>query len=396
MDSFFSDRISDVPRSFIREILKVAIDPTIISFAGGLPNRQFFPAEELQRATQQVFERYGRDLFQYSNSEGFLPLRQWIAERYRKTQGLEISPESILITSGSQQGLDLLGKVLLNEGEGVLMEAPGYLGAIQAFSIYRPEFMNVAVDEQGMVLEELDHQLARGNPKLAYSVPNFQNPAGISYSDANREAVAQRLRGKRCVLVEDNPYGDLRFSGTPARSFYELLPGQTVLLGSFSKCVIPGFRLGWLVAPEALMQKLLVAKQATDLHTSHFTQCIVHQYLMDNDIDAHIATIVDAYGDQCRAMMEAMDRHFPSSVRYTRPDGGMFLWVTLPGKLSAMALFEEAVKQQVVFVPGDPFYTDQQSHSTLRLSFSCVDAATIEVGIERLGLAIKKMLGEAS
>ncbi|WP_426416139.1 PLP-dependent aminotransferase family protein [Aestuariirhabdus sp. LZHN29] len=392
MDSLFADRINDVPRSFIREILKVALDPSIISFAGGLPNRDFFPADELQQATQKAFAHSGKDLLQYSSSEGFLPLRQWIADRYRQTQGLEVSPDSILITSGSQQGLDLLGKVLLNEGDGLLMEAPGYLGAIQAFSIYRPEFINVAVDGLGMVIEELDRRLANHSPKLAYTVPNFQNPSGISYSDANREAVADRLRGKPCVLIEDNPYGDLRFSGSPTRSFYDLLPDQTVLLGSFSKCVIPGFRLGWLVAPDALMQKLLVAKQATDLHTSHFTQCIVHQYLQDNDIDAHIRTIVDAYGGQCRAMIAAMERHFPASVHYTRPDGGMFLWATLPDGLSAMALFEEAVKQQVVFVPGDPFYSDRENSSTLRLSFSCVDDDTIEVGIERLGLAIKKMM----
>ncbi|MCL6415290.1 PLP-dependent aminotransferase family protein [Aestuariirhabdus sp. Z084] len=394
MDSLFADRINDVPRSFIREILKVALDPSVISFAGGLPNREFFPAEELQQATEQVFALQGRDLFQYSSSEGFLPLREWIAKRYRDTQGLDISADSILITSGSQQGLDLLGKVLLNEGDGLLMEAPGYLGAIQAFSIYRPEFLNVAVNEQGMVLEELDRQLQGTSPKLAYTVPNFQNPSGISYSDANRQAVAERLKGKNCILIEDNPYGDLRFSGDPVASFYNRLPEQTVLLGSFSKCVIPGFRLGWMVAPEPLMQKLLVAKQATDLHTSHFTQCIVHQYLMNHDIDAHLKTIIDAYGSQCRAMMAAMDRHFPDTVHYTRPDGGMFLWASLPESLSAMALFELAVKQQVVFVPGDPFYTDRSNSSTLRLSFSCVDAETIDVGIERLGRAMGEMLAK--
>jgi 2-aminoadipate transaminase len=391
-DSIFSDRITDVPRSFIREILKVALDPSVISFAGGLPNRDLFPAEELRAATEKVFSIHGRDIFQYSNSEGYLKLREYIAERFRRKQGLDIPVEDILITSGSQQGLDLLGKVLLNDGDSLIIEEPGYLGAIQAFSIYRPTFLPVPVSDYGMDPERLMSAMSTDKPKLMYTVPNFQNPSGISYSQENRLEVSEVLRGTNTLLIEDDPYGDLRFEGDAKKSFKELLPDNTVMLGSFSKTIVPGFRLGWIAAPKRIMDKLIIAKQATDLHTSHFTQAIIYQYLKDNDVDKHISKIRTAYGNQCRAMIASTGKYFPAGVTHTRPEGGMFIWADLPEGASALDLFELAVKDKVIFVPGDPFYVNKKRTRTLRLNFSCVDEGTIVTGISRLGGAIRELL----
>ncbi|MBU4297866.1 MAG: PLP-dependent aminotransferase family protein [Desulfobulbaceae bacterium] len=391
LDRIFSDRISDVPRSFIREILKVALDPSVISFAGGLPNRELFPVAALKEATCKVFDTQGRDVLQYAGSEGHAGLREYISTRYREKANLDIPVDSILITSGSQQGLDLLGKTLLNEGDAVVIEEPGYLGAIQAFSLYRPRFLPVPVSGEGMDPVALLSALS-SRPKLMYTVPNFQNPSGITYSEQNRLELARILEETDTLLIEDDPYGDLRFTGSAKTSFKELLPGNTILLGSFSKSLVPGLRLGWIVAPPALMQKLITAKQATDLHTSHFTQGIVCQYLRDNNADDHIRMIRDVYGRQCQAMQNSIQRYFPAEVTYTKPEGGMFLWAELPLDMAAMDLFELAVRDKVVFVPGDPFYVRGNRHRTLRLNFSCADVETIDVGIGRLGKAIRELM----
>jgi 2-aminoadipate transaminase len=392
MDSIFSDRITDVPRSFIREILKVALDPAIISFAGGLPNREYFPAKELEVATNKVFRTYGRDIFQYSNSEGSLKLREYIAERYRQKNGLDIPVENILITSGSQQGLDLLGKILLNDGDGMIIEEPGYLGAIQAFSIYRPRFLPIPLYENGIDTQKLQEIVSSEKPRLMYTVPNFQNPSGITYSEDNRLDVSEILQGTNTILIEDDPYGDLRFIGVRKQSFKKLLPDITVLLGSFSKTIVPGFRIGWIVSPKYIMDKLIIAKQASDLHTSHFTQSIIYQYLKDNDFEQHISTIRDIYGKQCQAMLNSIKNHFPPSVGYTKPGGGMFLWAELPQNTTSLDLFDLAIKDKVIFVPGDPFYTTKTRTRTFRLNFSCVDEETIDIGIGRLGNAIRSLL----
>ena len=391
MDSIFSDRITDVPRSFIREILKVALDPSIISFAGGLPNREYFPAEELEAATNKVFRIHGRDIFQYGNSEGCLKLREYISERYRQKNELDIPAEDILITSGSQQGLDLLGKILLNDGDGMIIEEPGYLGAIQAFSIYRPKFFPVSVSENGIDTEKLKEIVSSEKPRLMYTVPNFQNPSGITYPEENRLDVSRILQGTNTILIEDDPYGDLRFTGVRKQSFKKMLPDNTVLLGSFSKTIVPGFRIGWIVAPKIVMDKLIIAKQASDLHTSHFTQSIIYQYLIDNDIEAHIDTVRDVYGKQCQAMLSSIKRHFPPDVGYTKPEGGMFLWAELPQGTASLDLFNLAIEDKVIFVPGDPFYIGRTRTRTFRLNFSCVDEETIDIGISRLGNAIRKM-----
>jgi len=293
---------------------------------------------------------FGRDLFQYSNSEGFIGLRELIAQRYSDKK-LNIQTDNILITNGSQQGLDLLGKTLVNDGDDIVIEEPGYLGAIQAFSIYRPRFNTVALTEDGIDIKRLKSVMLSTQPKLIYTVPNFQNPSGISYSEKNRRQVTDVVQGTNTLLIEDDPYGDLRYSGVPKPTFKSLLPGNTVLLGSFSKTVIPGFRLGWIVASDKIMEKLIIAKQAADLHTSHFTQCIIFQYLKDNDIEKHIEKIKEVYGKQLKCMLESINEYFPPEVTYTHPEGGMFLWAELPGSVSSRELLDLAIKDGLYLFP---------------------------------------------
>jgi 2-aminoadipate transaminase len=388
----FSDRISDVPRSFIREILKVAISKDIISFAGGLPNKELFPVEALKQSAIRVFDREGKDALQYSNTEGYLPLREYIAERYKKKMGILISAENILITSGSQQGLDLLGKILINEGDEVIMEEPGYLGAIQAFSCYQPRFLPIELNNDGIDTSKLARTLRQNRPKLFYTVPEFQNPSGLSYSKYIRNEVARLISGHKLFLVEDNPYIDIRFQDDLQLSFYQQLPEQTILLGTFSKTAVPGMRLGWIVAPDEVMEKLIVAKQAADLHTNSFIQYVVYDYLIHNSIEKHIELISNVYGEQCKAMIHAMEKYFPKEVSFTRPNGGMFLWVTLPHEIDSMNLFELALQKKVAFVPGNPFYTDKrESCPTMRLNFSCSDVEKIQRGIQRLAESIQEI-----
>lgn len=390
MKDIFARRIQGVPRSFIREILKVSLDPTVISFAGGLPNAAFFPVREIERATEKVFATYGADVLQYSNSEGDLGLREQISARYLTKQGVSIPAENIIVTNGSQQGIDLLGKVLLNDCDKVLIEEPGYLGTIQSLSLFQIQFMPVPVNDDGMDVQVLSKVSDGCSAKMLYTVPTFQNPSGITYTDNNREEVAAIAKRNKFILVEDNPYGELRFSGKTAKSFFHYLPDQTVLLGSFSKVVAPGFRLGWIAAPAWICERLIIAKQAADLHTSSFSQKILYEFLLDNDLDDHIERITVAYGTQCRAMQDALTRYFPASISFTQPEGGMFLWGRLPGGMDSMELFKEAVKENVVFVPGDPFYTEGTNISAFRLNFSCVDPETINEGVQRMARALEK------
>jgi 2-aminoadipate transaminase len=391
MKNLLSNRIKNVPESFIRKILKVSTQPDVISFAGGLPSADLFPIQGLEDACTKVLQTNGKKALQYSSSEGDAELRAWIAKRYKEKQGLNISPDNILITNGSQQALDLLGKVLLNEGDPIAIENPGYLGAIQSFSLYQPKMHTVAIDENGLDVEKLSTVLDTYNPKLLYTVPNFQNPTGISYSQENREAVAQIVSQSNALLIQDDPYGELRFSGEQKSNFYELLPEQTLLLGSFSKIVVPSFRLGWIVAPDWLMKPLVIAKQAADLHTNYFSQQVISQYLKDNALDDHIKKITQFYGKQKQVMMDAIAEYFPAGVKVNESEGGMFLWVTLPKKISAMDLFDKAIKEKVAFVPGKPFYVgDQIEENTMRLSYVTVDEKAILEGIKRLGLCIKQ------
>lgn len=392
MNNLFSKRIQDIPKSFIREILKVAVDPEIISFAGGLPNKELFPVTELQAATNYQFQTSGKDILQYSTTEGYFPLREYIARRYREKRNIQVSPENILITNGSQQALDLLGKIFLDEGDNLIIEEPGYLGAIQAFSVYSPVFRTVPLLEDGMDTAYLNKVIEDNPSKLMYLVPNFQNPSGISYSEATRRKMAEIIKDKDIFVIEDDPYGELRYVGKEVISFMNIIPEQTILLGSFSKTVAPSFRLGWVVAPEMVMEKLIIAKQASDLHSNYIGQRVLWQYLHSNDLDNHLTKIKNSYNNQREAMLNSIEKYFPEEILSTKPEGGMFLWVTLPEGISAMRLFEIAINKKVAFVPGDPFYINKRSVNTLRLNYSCVDEDTIEIGIKRLGEAIDEVL----
>ena len=392
MQNIFSDRIADVPRSFIRDILKIAVQSDVISFAGGLPNRNLFPVEQLQASTNKVFENFGRQALQYAESEGLPQLREFIANEYRTKKGIDVDPNRVLITNGSQQGLDLLAKTILNEGEDVVLEEPGYLGAIQSFSVFKARFTQVKMNEDGIDCDALDKALEKTRAKLFYCVPNFQNPSGITYSTKVREKVAGIVDKYLTLLIEDDPYGELRFSGNVEPSFGKLLPHKTVMLGSFSKTVVPAFRLGWMVLPDAIYERVIVAKQAADLHTNSFSQYIVAQFLQDYPLSNHIELIRKVYGDQCKAMIASIKECFPKGVHCTEPEGGMFLWVTLPDGISSMELFEIALKNKVAFVPGNPFYADARNVSSFRLNFSCVDEATIRIGVKRLADSIDELL----
>lgn len=387
----FANRVKHVQKSFIREILKVASRPDIISFAGGLPNKELFPVDALSEGARRVLSHSGKEVLQYSNSEGYLPLREWIANRYAQ-KGMPISPENILITNGSQQGLDLISKVFLNEGDSVLIEKPGYLGAIQAFSLFQAAMHAVRLEMDGPNVDEFRSVLKGKSPVLSYLIPNFQNPSGVSYSQQKREAIATLVASTSNIIVEDDPYGELQFIGERQASFFELLPKQTILLGTFSKIVIPSFRLGWIVAPPRVMDRLLVAKQAADLHTDYFAQRLMFDYLEHHDIDDHIALIRKVYGRQAKKMVACIKASFPEGTRCSSPNGGMFMWIELPDKLSSTKLFERCIRRNVAFVPGTPFYIGAEDSNCMRLNFSCSNEETIEQGIQVISEELKIMM----
>ncbi len=392
MGSQYASRVNTIRTSFIREILKVTEDPNVISFAGGLPNPRFFPVEAIAKAASDVLAGVDTSVLQYSTTEGYQPLRAYIAQRYHQKKGLTVSADEILITNGSQQGLDLLGKVFIDKGDAVAIERPAYLGAIQAFSLYEPQFYAVPLLNDGMDTDGLRDVLDKHSVKLFHTVINFQNPSGISYSQSKREELAKLFGQYGTMVIEDDPYGELRFMGTPPSSLRNWLGGKAILLGSFSKTIAPGLRLGWVCAKREIMDKLVIAKQASDLHSNTLCQRIVHQYLLNNDADRHIATIVAAYKKQSDTMVAAIEAYFPATVSFTRPEGGMFLWVTLPERLSALELFEHAIRENVAFVPGTPFFVDGGGLNSMRLNFSNADEERIEEGIRRLGRIMKNML----
>jgi 2-aminoadipate transaminase len=388
--------MSQVRRSFIREILKVTADPSIISFAGGLPKPDLFPTGPMADAAAKVLAENGAAALQYSVTEGEPALREWIAARYKATKGMDVDPANILVTNGSQQSLDLLGKVFLDPGDVVAVELPGYIGAIQAFSVFEPEFVGVSLTPQGPDIDRLTDVVLTRKAKMFYAVPNFQNPSGLTYSLAARRAVSEVLRMSDTVFVEDDPYGELRFCGEPQPPVSAFLPADAYMLGTFSKIAAPGLRLGWVVATPETLPKLVTAKQASDLHCSTFVQRLLIQFLADNDLDAHIAVIRKAYGEQRNLMVERIKAEFPAEVTCTEPEGGMFLWVTLPEGCSTFDLFDLCIKEKVAFVPGGPFFVDGGGAREMRLNFSNADPERIAEGIARMGRAIKKLLAQSS
>ncbi|WP_373987937.1 PLP-dependent aminotransferase family protein [Duganella sp. BuS-21] len=381
----FAERAEQLQASFIREILKITQQPEIISFAGGLPSPLTFPVDEMKAAYDKVLSTNGKVALQYGPTDGYTPLRQWIADSL-STGGAKIVPEQVLMTSGSQQALDLLGKVLIDEGSRVLVETPSYLGALQAFSVYLPEFKSVETDDHGLVPSSID-KVAEG-ARMLYSLPNFQNPTGRSMSVARRQELVETCARLGLPLIEDDPYGALSYKGEPAPKMVSMNPDGVIYMGSFSKVLTPGIRLGYVVAPLPLARRLELAKQAADLHTSQLTQMVVHEVIKDGFLDQHIPKIRALYGDQCQVMLDAMAQYFPAGVEWTKPEGGMFIWVTLPKHIDAMKLLDEAIAQKVAFVPGSPFYANEPETNTLRLSFVTVPPERIRHGIEILGKLI--------
>jgi 2-aminoadipate transaminase len=388
--TMFSHQIENVPKSFIREILKLIEDDNIISLAGGLPNPQFFPVEEFKKATNKALTKDGTKILQYSTTEGYRPLREFIANRYYEKKDISVDPEEILITNGAQQGIDLVGRVLLNEGDGVLIENPSYLAAIQSLSFYKPQFHPLEMQEEGPNIQTLQKIIKSKKVKFFYTIPNFQNPTGVTYSIEKRKEITEILRGSNIIILEDDPYGELQFNDEESRSFRNIYE-KTILLGSFSKIVSPGCRLGWVCTPKELFEKIYIAKQASDLHSNYFTQRVLFQYLEDNDIDTHINKIRKFYKQQKETMIGALEEYLPENISFTNPNGGMFLWVTLPKEMDAMELFHKAIEEGVAFVPGEPFFVENAQKNTLRLNFSNVSPEKIKEGIIRLRNALNKM-----
>lgn len=381
----YSDRILSTPSSFIRDILKVTQDPSVTSFAGGLPNPISFPQEALKESACRIIDNEGGKVFQYSTTEGHLPLRRFVADKYNRNFGLNITPEDILITTCSQQALDLIAKVLLNKGDRVIIEEPGYLGAIQAFCMFEPEFMPVTLEDDGLNLEKLEEALKQEHVKFAYVVPNFQNPTGLTYTKERREAVCALFDKYDTVLVEDDPYGELRFKGEKLPYIGAGKLAHSVLLGTFSKTVTPGMRLGFVITQDReLMHHLVTAKQSSDLHTNIFSQYMIADYLAHNEYQQHVDKITALYRTQAEAMLSAMREYFPAHVKYTEPEGGMFIWVTLPEGQSALDLFRKAMEKKVAFVPGDPFYAGKTNVNTFRLNYTNSTPEIIREGIRRL------------
>jgi 2-aminoadipate transaminase len=394
MNWTLAQRAQKMNPSVIREILKVTEQPGIISFAGGLPSPLTFPIDAMREASERVLKDDGKAALQYAASEGYAPLREWVAQDLLK-QGMKVSPEQVLITTGSQQGLDLVAKILIDAGSRILVETPTYLGALQAFTPMEPVAVSVDSDEHGVNAEDLRVKVGTGADKarFVYLLPNFQNPTGRTMPEERRAAVAQVAAETGLPIIEDNPYGDLWFDQAPAPSLSARHPDGSVYLGSFSKILAPGLRLGYLVAPKALYPKLLQAKQAADLHTPSFNQRVVAEVLKDGFIDRHVPTIRALYKQQCEAMLAALDREMAGlGLSWNRPVGGMFLWVQLPKGMNAVALLDKAVQKGVAFVPGFAFYAQDPSESTLRLSFVTATVDQINTGMAALAQAIRESL----
>lgn len=378
----FATRTHHVKSSAIREILKVTEQPEVISFAGGLPAPESFPIVRVEKATATVLRSVGARALQYGPTEGILPLREWIAQDMTR-QGSSITAEQVLITTGSQQALDLLGKLFLDPGDSVAVEEPSYLGALQAWSVYQANFVTASMDDEGILPEAFNRTLAQ-RPKIAYLLPNFQNPSGVSLSLKRREEIATLAQTHGVLLVEDDPYGKLRFHGQELPSLYSFAPDNVVYLSTFSKTVAPGLRVAWIVGPKEIIARLAHLKQATDLHTSTLNQWIIHEVVKDGFLDTHVPAICDLYAERCHVMLQALETYMPKEIQWTRPDGGMFLWVTLPEGMNAERLLLRAIEHNVAFVPGAPFFPRGGGHNTLRLNYTNATPQRIQDGINRL------------
>lgn len=377
-------RMARMQRSTIREILKITKRPEIISFAGGLPAPELFPLTAFREAIQTALTQEGAASLQYDLTEGYLPLKeflcQWLGQR-----GMKCHPDEMLLTNGSQQALDLIGKVFLNPNDRVLVENPTYLGAIQAFNAYEARYASVPIDASGLLVADAERVIRREKPRFAYLVPTFQNPSGITMSLERRKAFLTLAARHRLPIVEDDPYGYLRFAGKSEPSLFSLSKQKSVIyVSTFSKILSPGIRLGFVIAKKEIIQSLVLAKQAADLQTNSLLQRAVYYYSKAGYLDHHIPTLIDAYRERAGAMLAAMDQYFPKSIRWVPPEGGMFVWCTLPEGASSDQLFPKAVKAGVAYVSGSVFHPNGGGERTLRLNFTNSSPERIDEGIKRL------------
>lgn len=390
----FAERMSRIKSSAVREILKVTERPGIISFAGGLPAPELFPVEAIAEAHARVFATDGQAALQYSTTEGFIPLRKWICERMA-TRGIEASPENVLVTSGSQQGIDLIAKVFLGAGDRVVVENPSYLAALQAFTGYEATLIPVGSDDAGMRVDELEKILTRENPKFIYIVPEFQNPKGTSLSLERRSRMIEIARRHSVPIVEDDPYGELRFQGKIRPPLASLDRNLVVYLSTFSKTLSPGIRIGWAVGDEEIIRAMTVAKQASDLHTSTLEQRAIAKLLETFDYDDHIDQIRQVYSERQEAMITSLVRYFTGNAKWTHPEGGLFLWLQLPPWIRGDELLNDVLERGVAFVPGAPFFVKQPRHNFIRLNFSNRPPEVIDDGMRRISeaLSLRMQLG---
>lgn len=399
LEQILSASAKRMKRSVIRELLKMTQRPELISFAGGLPSPESFPVEQLKQVVVEVLDTDSARALQYSETEGDKRLREILVEKYRK-EGLNISINNLIISTASQQALDLLPKIFVNPGDKVICGLPSYLGGISAFSAYGAELIGIELDDQGMrsdLLERMIKELqGKGQkPKFIYVIPDFQNPTGICMPEKRRLEIIEIARRYNVLIVEDSPYREVRFSGVPQRTMYELDgTGQVILLGTMSKIFVPGFRLGWIVAHEDVIDKLVVAKQNTDLCTSSFVQKIAARYFDKGFFEPNLAKTNAMYKEKRDAMVEAFHKFMPKGVKWTEPEGGLFLFVTLPEYIDAEDLFKVAIEENVAFVPGTVFYCNGQGKNTLRINFSYMSKEMNIEGSQRLANAIKRMIKE--
>jgi 2-aminoadipate transaminase len=402
--SRYALRTKGIKSSAIRELLKITQRPEVISFAGGLPAPDVFPIDRFREACCRVLEQNAKLALQYGTTEGYEPLREMIA-RHTSRYSIKAKTENVLITAGSQQALDLIGKLLINPGDRILVEAPTYLGALQAFNVYGAEYVSVPSDDDGLRTDLLEKPL-RSGPKFMYVLPNFQNPGGTTLSESRRHELVHLADKFGIPVIEDDPYGQLRFEGAHLPPLVVLdrknlrrdngySIGNVIYLSTFSKTLAPGLRLGWIIAPPDVIAKLVQLKQGADLHTSTFVQIVAYEVGRDNFLDEHVKLIRRVYGERRDVMLAALKEFFPPEVTWTHPKGGLFLWVTLPEGMDSQRLFETALNENVAFVPGDSFYaTGDEGRRHLRLNFSNAQPEQIREGIRRLSLAVKRQLQE--
>ncbi len=370
--------------SIIREMLKVSLIPGVISFGGGLPAAELFPTEELAAACLRVLKQHPADSLQYSLSMGVPLMREFLAARVSASDHT-VTVDNVFVTGGSQQGLDLVGRLFLEKGSYVVTESPTYVGAIQAFNFYGARYCALPMDEEGLVVDRLEESIKKYSPRLIYVVPNFQNPSGRTLSYRRRAVLIESAARYNVPVVEDNPYVELRYSGQRLPSLASMAPDGVIQLGTFSKLISPGLRIGWICAPPEINKFFEKVKQAVDLHTNTFCQYVIAEFAKDGALDRHIEKIKKAYSHRRDVMLFALDGNFPSHVTWTKPEGGLFIWATLPEAVSALKLLPEAVKEKVSYIPGGPFFAEGGGENTMRMNFSNASPEAIVEGIKRLG-----------